>query len=513
MVLLDRPLPRGSRQPFDVVVLGGGPAGVTAALRGRELGASVALVERGSLGGTCTNDGCVPTRVLAKAARLVRDAEQFADHGLAGEPPSVDFVELLDRTQRIVYRVHEKKQLHGHLEGSGVEVFEEAGEVRFSDPHTVRLGDGRTIGGQRIVICAGGHARRLAFPGSDLALTHSDIWRLRSLPRSVAIVGAAATGCQLASIFAAFGSAVTILDVAPRLLPAEDDAISHALAAAFTRRGIDVRPGIAGVRSIEREERRDGDPLVVRFGTRDREEAVRVEAVVLAVGWPGNVDGLGLEAVGVRTERGYVAVDDELRTSESHIYAAGDITGRMMLVQSATHEARVAAENAVTGPRRTLRHAIVPHGGFTDPEYGSVGLTEILARAAEDVVVATVPYADLDRAVIDGQREGVCKLIASRATGQLLGVHVLGEQAVEVVQIVAAGMAAGMSVRALAELELAYPTFTSIVGLAARRIVRRLEAGEPAAEWQSLEPGVEWESRYLDEADRAPSAASVPPTA
>ncbi len=505
----DRTRPLEPRPSFDLVVIGGGPAGVTAALRGRELGASVALVERGSLGGTCTNDGCVPTRVLAKAARLVRDAEQFDDYGLTGEPPRVDFAALLDRTQRIVYRIHEKKQLHGHLDGSGVKVIEDAGDVRFAGAHTLVLGDGRLLDSERFLVCAGGRARRLSFPGADLALTHSDVWRLRSLPRSLAIVGAAATGCQLASIFAAFGSAVTILDVAPRLLPSEDELISEALADGFWRRGIETRMGIQGVRTIEREE----DGLIVRFEAEGREELLSVAAVVLAVGWPGNVDGLGLEMAGVRTDRSHIVVDDHLRTSVPHIYAAGDITGRMMLVQSATHEARVAAENAVVGTRRTLRHVIVPHGGFTDPEYGSVGLTEYAAQLQEDVVVAVVPYADLDRAVIDGHRQGVCKLIASRATGQLLGVHVLGEQAVEVVQLVAAGMASGMSVRALAELELAYPTFTSIVGLAARRIVRELDRSGVAREWQSLEAGAEWESRYVEDIDPTPPAASTSPTA
>jgi dihydrolipoamide dehydrogenase len=196
-----------------------------------------------------------------------------------------------------------------------------------------------------------------------------------------------------------------------------------------------------------------------------------------------------------------VAVDDTLRTSAPHIFAAGDITGRMMLVQSASDEARTAAENAVRGAGRRDAHAIVPHGGFTDPEYGSVGLTEEAARAQEEkeeshgVAAAVVPYADLDRAVIDGRTEGFCKLIVSRASRQILGAHVVGEQALEVIQIVAAGMAAGMRVEQLAELEIAYPTFAGIVGLAARQISRELGVIPVSPQWRALHPprAAEWE--------------------
>ena len=415
----------------EVVVVGGGPAGVTAALRARELGAGVALVERGELGGTCTNDGCVPTRVLAHAARLVRDAEQFADYGLVGEPPEVDFPRLLGRVRALVDEVHEKKRLRERLEAAGVLVFDGSGEARFAGENSLALGYGRRLEAEKFVLCAGGHARRLGLPGGELALTHSDVWTMGDLPRSVAVVGVAATGCQLASVFAAFGARISLLEVAPRILGAEDEALSEGVAGAFGRRGIEIFTGIDGVTRIE--ETLDGRRVV--YSRSGEERALEVGAVV---------------------------------------FAAGDLTGRMMLVQSATHEAEVAAENAVLDGRRTLRHAVVPHGGFTDPEYGSVGLTEEEARREHDCTVAVVPYTDLDRGIIDGRPEGSCKLIVSRETRRVLGAHIVGEQAVEVVQIAATAMRAGMQVEQLADLELAYPTFTAAVGLAARRITRTL---------------------------------------
>ena len=475
---------------FEVVVVGGGPAGVTAALRARELGAEVALVERGNMGGTCTNDGCVPTRVLARAARLVRDAEQLARYGLESEPPEVDFARLLNRAQHVVYKVQEKKQLRGQLEAAGVRVFDRAGDARFLDAHTLAGGDGKSLQGEKFVLCTGGHARRLPFPGSDHALTHSDVWAMKYLPRSIAVVGGAATGCQLASVFAAFGSRVWLLDVAPRILGAEDEVVSLGVAQTFEKRGIEILTGIEGVEKIEKV-----DGHLRLFYARDSEaHTLAAEAIVVAVGWPGNVERLNLEAAGVEVERGYVRVDDALRTSAPHVFAAGDITGRMMLVQSATYEGNLAAEQTVLGGEHGYQHTIVPHGGFTDPEYGSVGLTESRARQGHDCVVAVVPYAELDRGVIDGHTEGFCKLVVDRPSRRILGAHIVGEQAVEIVQIVATAMRAGMPVEQLADVEFAYPTFTSIVGLAARRILRELGLVAVPPRWGIPEraTGAEW---------------------
>jgi dihydrolipoamide dehydrogenase len=478
---------------FDVLVIGGGPAGVTAALRARELGATVALVERGRMGGTCTNDGCVPTRVLAKTARLWRESAQFEEYGLIGEPPVLDFERLLQRTQRVVYTIHEKKQLISSLNEAGVATYVGVGTASFVDAHTLVLPDGRKLEANKIILCAGGRARRLDFPGEQFALTHTDVWSLKYLPQSIIIVGGAATGCQLASIFNAFGVQVTLLEISPHLIRVEDQVISDILEKAFRERGIQIITGINGVEKIEKTSH--GLELFYLIGQESR--SVSAEAVFLSTGWLGNLDALNLEAAGVETVRNYVRVDDYLRTTAENIFAAGDITGRMMLVQSAGYEAIAAAENAILGVGSRQKHSIVPHGGFTDPEYGSVGLTEEQARAREEVVIGTAWYADLDRAVIDDHTEGLCKLIVSRDTHRILGAHVAGEQALEIVHVVAAGMAADMWVEQLAELEIAYPTFTAVLGLAARSIVRQLGVLPLSQQWRVLgdKKTSEWERR------------------
>ena len=509
---------------FDLIVIGGGPAGVTAALRARELGARVALVERGQLGGTCTNDGCAPTRVLAKTARLLRDTEKFDEYGLEGERPRLNWSRLLTRTHYVVNALHEKKQLLGHLQASGVETFVNVGDARFVDANTLEIGrqakreftrietnlennfkeiradsrfqspDSSVLRAEKFILCAGGHARRLNFPGADLALTHSDVWTLKKLPKRVAIVGGAATGCQLASVLNQFGAQVTLLDVAPNILPIEDSETSNRMRQEFQARGIETLTSIGGIARIER----DRDVLRLTYLRDANEISFDVDAVIIAVGWIGNIETLNLDAAGVKTERGYVVVNDALQTTTPNIFAAGDITGRMMLVQGATSEAIIAAENATQSNGGTFsqsHHSIVPHGGFTDPEYGSVGLTEKQAREKFDCVTATVTYSEIDRAVIDDATNGFCKIIVARDTHHILGAHVVGEQALEVIQMVAAAMQANARISDLARLEIAYPTYCAVVGLAARRIVRAMGMNATDAAWRELgtRQSAEWE--------------------
>jgi len=475
-----------------IIVIGGGPAGVIAALRARELGASVTLVEKGRLGGTCLNDGVAPTRVWARAARLRRDYERFADYGWVSPPPELDFDRLRTRTQQVVYHMHEKKQLLSHLESAGVTVYTETGRASFSDPHTIQTESGLKLQGETFILCAGGHARRPDFPGREFTLTHHDIWSVDRLPASAVIAGGGATGCQVATILSAFGCRVWLMEMYPEILGIEDQSVSQAMRKALARRGVEVITGISGIEAVEM----NGRDLYLTYGQDGTSHLIKTQAVILASGWPGNADELNPTAAGVETRRGYVVVDDHLRTAAPHIFAAGDITGRMMLVQSAGLEARVAAENAVLTPGQLSQHQIVPHGGFTDPEYASVGRTEAQVAAANlEYLTATVQYAELDRAVIDGLTEGFVKLIVSAENHRVLGAHVVGEQAVEIIQILAAAMTADMWVEQLAEMEFSYPTYTSIVGMAARKIVYELGVMPLAPQWRNLGKSIaaEWE--------------------
>jgi pyruvate/2-oxoglutarate dehydrogenase complex dihydrolipoamide dehydrogenase (E3) component len=482
---------------YDIVIIGGGPAGVTAALRARELGADVALVERDRLGGTCTNDGCVPTRVLAKAARLMRDSEQFGKYGLVlAERPAVDFATVMQRTKDVLEEVHDKKQLENHLEEVGIAVYTKSGDTKFLDEHTLQTAHYGTITGKRFVLCVGGHARTFPFAGGEYALTSSTVWDLKTAPEQVVIVGAGATGCQFASVLEDFGATVTILDIAPEILVTEDQAVSQEIGRQFKSRGIHVDTGIKRVSYIEKQDNLLSIGYVDANGI---DQQLTADVVLASIGWPGNVDHLGLDFAGVEHNHNYVVVDDYLQTSAPHIYAAGDITGRSMLVQSAGYQARIAVENALLDYDQPSRERLVPHGGFTDPEYGGVGLTEQKARLHHDVVTATVPYADLDRAVIDDRKIGFCKLIVDRRTARVLGAHVVGEQAVEIVSMISAGMAGGLHVQQLADLELAYPTFVAIVGLVARQIAKEIGSIHVIPEWRELKEvrGAEWERSNL----------------
>jgi dihydrolipoamide dehydrogenase len=299
----------------------------------------------------------------------------------------------------------------------------------------------------------------------------------------VAVVGGADTGCQLASILRDFGAEVAIVELAPRLTPGRDLDVSHALTDAFTRRGMRVLTDT----TCERVEP-SGTEYELRYRQGGQHGSLRVDAIFSAVGWPGNVDALHLDAAGVASARSYVTVDEFLQTSAPHIYAAGDIDGQSMLVQSAIYEGTVAAENAVLGPHLRCTHAIVPSGSFTDPEYASVGLTEAQARERYECAVAIVRYDGLLRPVADGRTDGFCKLIVDARRHEIVGAHVLGEYAVEVIQLVAACMAGGLRVEQLAVMQLAYPTFANAVSAATRQITRELRLVPLIGPWSAAAP-------------------------
>ena len=464
-------------------MIGGGPAGVSAALQGAELGAEVTLVERRRVGGTSVNEGPAPIRTLARAARLARDARAWETFGLRGAPPEVDLAAAVANATRVADYSHDVKRMSDYIEGCGVRLVQGAGSAEFVDPHTIETGDGRRFTGDAIVIAVGGHAGRLPIPGAELALTYEDIRQLTELPVSTVVIGGSDTGCQLASILVDFGSQVTVLEFADRIKPRSDTDISVGLTAAFEAKGMKV---ITGTRATAIEH--VDDVYLVHHAKNELDATVAADLVFFAVGWPGNADLLKPEIIGLETDRGYVTVNDRLVSNIAHIFAAGDANGLSMLVPSARQQGLVAAENAVMGTRRRNTHEIVPTGSFTDPEYGSVGLTEEEARARYECEVAVVRYDDLLRPVVDARSGGFCKLIVESNRRYILGAHVLGEYSAELIQMVATCMATNMRIEQLAELQFAFPTFTEAVGMAAQKVVRQLGIARLAQQWSELRP-------------------------
>lgn len=464
-----------------VLVVGGGPAGIAAALQARELGAEVTVLEAREVGGTSLNRGPAPVRTLARAARLARDWSSWASFGLDGPRPAVNLDAVLSTSGRVAQHAHDKKDMAGHLRHNGVDLLEHLGLARFTGPHTVADAEGRSWQADRVVVATGGRAARLPVPGGELALTYSDIRTLRALPADVAVIGGADTGCQLASIFADFGARVRVFEAGPVLVPGADESISAALARAFEARGMDLYTG-AKVQALER----DGGQTTIRFTRGGPVEQAGAAAVFAAVGWPANLEHLDLGAAGVASTPQAIPVDGYLRTSVPHIFAAGDVNGRSKLVQTARLEGRIAAWNAVHGPTRQVHYDVVPSGSFTDPEYGSVGLTESQAARDHEIAVGIAWYDDLIRPVADGHPDGFCKLIADRRSHAILGAHVLGEYSAETVQVVATAMSAGMLVEQLAEMQFAFPTFTEGVSMAAQKICRSVGIGQFPPAWSYL---------------------------
>ena len=466
-----------------VLVVGGGPAGVTAAIQARELGADVTLLEADQIGGTNLNRGPTPVRTLARAARLARDWSSWDRFGLEGPRPVPNLDAVLANCARVARYAHDKKDISGHLRQHGIDLVDHLGPVRFTGPRTVRAGDGRSWHGDRIVIAVGCRAAPLPVPGGELALTYQDILLLKALPYEVAVIGGADTGCQIASIFADFGSQVRLIEAGPRIVPSADASISAALSQAFDAKGMTVITG-ARVQALEPGSER----VTIHFTSGGPAEYTAADAVFAAVGWPASLQDLDLDAAGVDRSPRAIPVDDCLRTNVAHIFAAGDVNGRSKLVQTARLEGRIAAWNAVRGPSRQMAYEAIPSGSFTDPEYGSVGMTEDQAAREHEIAVGIARYDDLVRPVADGQPDGFCKLIADRHSHAILGAHVLGEYSAETVQVVATAMAAGMSVEQVAEMQFAFPTFTEGVSMAAQKACRSIGIGEFPPTWSYLGP-------------------------
>lgn len=454
-----------------VVVIGAGPAGVMAALRSGDLGAETTLLSSGALGGMAGNDGPVPVRTLAHAARLMREARQLGDYGVEVSAPALDYAKLLGRVAEVVDEVGRSGAMRTQLSATGVSLYEHEGRARFIEPHVIETEAGRRFEADVVILCVGGASRKLPIPGFELTATHSDAWSLISVPPSMLVIGSGATGAQVASVFNAFGSRVQLFEGGDRILRTEEPEVSAYVASAFRASGIEVREQFGAIESFERT---DGGVRMIfsKDGVRGEAEAA---LAVAAIGWTADTAALNLPLAGVEADaRGFIGVDAHQRTSAAHVFAAGDVTGQRMLAPQAQQAGFAAATNALKGPVEQAEHQINPAGSFTDPEYAQVGLGEAEARKSHDVVVATAQFDQMIRAIIDGRKGGFCKLVVDRGSRRILGCHVVGDRAVDVAQIAAVAMAGGLEVEALARLPFSFPTYAGVLARASALAARQL---------------------------------------
>lgn len=456
----------------DVLVIGAGPAGALAALRAADLGARTVLVTSSRFGGMAANDGPVPVRSLAHAARLISQARQLGHYGITVGDPVLDYPRVLARVREAIDDVLAHSSLREQINSAGVTVHENAGAARFADPHTVVTEAGLNLQADKIIICVGGMSWRLPVPGFDLTSTHSSALGLTSVPPSMLVIGGGATGVQVASIFNAFGSRVELFETGPRILAAEDKDVAAAVATAFREAGIMVHENFGAIELFEKT----SAGVRMNFSKDGKQHSAEAALAVVAAGWVANTSGLNLSAAGVLADdRGFVKVDDHLRTAAPHIFAAGDVTGGLMLVPPAIQEGFLAATNAVLGSMIWREQGVNTSAGFTHPEYASSGLTEARAREKYDIVTAVIHFDSTIRTIINGRKAGFCKLPVDRKTAKILGCHVVGERAVEIAQVAAIGISAGMRVDELARVPLAFPTYTGNLAYAAAAAARQLD--------------------------------------
>ncbi|MBK8469638.1 MAG: dihydrolipoyl dehydrogenase [Candidatus Phosphoribacter sp.] len=402
-----------TERPYDVVVLGGGSGGYACALRAAQLGLRVALIERDKLGGTCLHRGCIPTKALLHAAEVADTARDGRRFGVNSSVDSIDLPAVLRYQQGVVSRLH--KGLQGLVSAATIDYVEGTGLL--TSPTSVQVGD-RTLSGRHLVLATGSQARTL--PGLDIGgriVTSDEALRLTKLPASVIVLGGGVIGVEFASIFRSFGATVTVVEALPRLVPAEDEAISKALERAFRKRGITCRTGARFAAAAP-------DETSVTL-TLDGGETLSAELLLVAVGRGPVTEGMGFESAGIVTDRGFVPTDERLRTNVAGVYAVGDIVPGLQLAHRGfAHGVFVAEDIAGFAPAPVLDGGI-PKVTYCDPEIASVGLTETQARERHGEI-ATYEYnlGGNGKSQILGTA-GFVKLVRA-VEGPIVGVHMIG---------------------------------------------------------------------------------------
>ncbi len=438
-------------EAYDFVIIGGGSAGLTAAGFAVQLGARVALVEKHRIGGDCTWTGCVPSKTLLKVAKVAHEMRTADRHGLRPVEPVVDFKLVMDHVRDVVTTVYQQESPEA-LRADGIDVYLDA--ARFLDPHTLAAGE-TTLIARRVLLATGAHPFVPPIAGLDSVdyLTYETIWELETLPQHLIVVGAGPIGCEMAQAFRRLGARVTLVEALAQVLPVEDPQASRVLAEVFEAEGIALRLNAMAERAWQ-----DGDGIHLVAGG---EELVG-DALLVAIGRRPNVGGLDLERAGVAyTARG-IQVDDDLRTSQKHIYAAGDCTGSYQFTHYAGWQAFMAARNALLpGTSRGVTDR-VPWATFTDPEVAHVGLNEAQARErfGDAVMTCEWPMSQVDRALAEGDTAGFIKLV-HKPDGALLGVTIVARRAGEMIHEWIVALERGLKVGDLAGIIHVYPTYSS----------------------------------------------------
>jgi dihydrolipoamide dehydrogenase len=408
---------------YDCIVIGSGPGGYVAAIRSAQLGKKTAVVEKDKVGGRCLNYACIPAKAVLRSADLLTEIREAEEYGLKVASVEVDYAAIQARREQVVSTL--TSGVGGLFKKNGIDLIE--GDAALTPDGDVSVG-GETVGAQTVILATGSIPR--AIPGVEYGgrvIGTEEAWALAELPPRLAVVGAGASGAEIASGFARLGSEVLLLEALDRVLPSEDADISRLVERGFKRQGIKVHTGtpVADVQA-------GASSVSFSYGG----ETAAVDYLVIAAGRGADVEGLGLDAAGVELDdRGLVKVDGALRTTRAGVYAIGDLVAGPALAHKASDEGVIAAEDSAGRPTHPIAYVDIPRATFCTPNVGSFGLTEAQAREqGYDVVVGKVPYGAVGGGIVYGDRTGMVKLVGESKYGELLGGHIVGSRATELIQ-------------------------------------------------------------------------------
>ena len=435
---------------FDVVVIGGGPAGYVAAIRAAQVGGKVAVVEKSELGGTCLNRGCIPTKTFLKNAEIIEGIEMSSKRGiiLENEKFTVDMPKVVSLKNEIVKTLTNGVQ--GLLKSNSIKIFKGVGKIN-KDKDVVINGE-KVLRTNKIILAGGSKVGSVNIPGieSKRVLTSDDILDLKELPKSLAVIGGGVVGVELGQAYLSFGSEVTVIEMMDRIVPGVDREASETLRKALEKKGMKILTSSKIKEIID-----EGDKLRIKL--EDKEDVV-AEKALLSIGRVPDLEAVG--ELDLEMERGKIKVDKYMETSVKGVYAPGDINGIKMLAHAAFRMGEVAAENAILGNHREIKLETTPSAIYTIPEVGMVGLTEEEAREKYDINVGKFAFIGNGRALASGDTTGFVKVIADKKYGEILGVHIVGQSAAEIINEASSLMAMEITVDEVIKTIHGHPTFS-----------------------------------------------------